>query len=55
MTAVTQITLPSSPPELENGVIPKVANVAALPKRFGAAGPLDEAQDVVRLFDHGIV
>jgi hypothetical protein len=36
MTAVTQITLPSSAPESENGVIAKVMNVAALLKRLPA-------------------
>jgi hypothetical protein len=47
MTAVTQITLPSSPPESENGVITKVANVAALPKRLPAGHNLKAKSAVV--------
>jgi hypothetical protein len=47
MTAVTQITLPSSPPESENGVITKVANVAALPKRLPAGHNLKAKSAVI--------
>jgi hypothetical protein len=47
MIAVTQITPPSSPPESEDGVITKVANVAALPKRLPASHNLKAKLAVV--------